>query len=43
MHRFDSLSEARFAIGKWIDFYNTERPPQVLKMKVPAAAYALVA
>lgn len=43
MHNFESLSEARSAIGKWIDFYNTERPHQALKMKTPAEAYALAA
>ncbi|PMO63180.1 integrase [Vibrio breoganii] len=35
MHNFGSLSEARFAIGKWLEFYNNERPHQALKMKTP--------
>ncbi|WP_240205450.1 integrase core domain-containing protein [Vibrio sp. CyArs1] len=25
MHNFGSLSEASFAIGKWLEFYNNER------------------
>ena len=43
MHNFESLAEARFAIGKWIEFYNNERPLQALKMKSLAEAYALAA
>ena len=43
MHNFESLTEARFAIGKWIEFYNNERPHQVFKLKTPAEAYALAA
>ncbi len=43
MHNFDSLNEARFAICKWLVFYNNERSHQALKMKTPAELYALAA
>ncbi|WP_404764699.1 transposase [Vibrio alginolyticus] len=43
MHNFGSLSEAHFAIGKWLEFYNNERPHQALKMRTPAEVYALAA
>lgn len=43
MHNFSSLPEARNAIGKWLEFYNNERPHQALKMKTPAEVKALAA
>ncbi|HDY8078997.1 TPA: transposase [Vibrio vulnificus] len=43
MHNVGSLGVARFAIGKWLEFYNNERPHQALKMKTPAEVYALAA
>ncbi|WP_211091861.1 integrase core domain-containing protein [Vibrio agarilyticus] len=43
IHNFTSMHEARAAVGKWLEFYNTERPHQVLNTKKPAKAYELAA
>ncbi|HEX7388183.1 MAG TPA: integrase core domain-containing protein [Castellaniella sp.] len=42
-YRFESLQHASRVIGDWIRFYNHRRPPQALKMKTPAEAFALAA
>ena len=42
-HRFESVQHASRIIADWILFYNTQRPHQALKMKMPAEAYALAA
>lgn len=39
LHRFETVTEARSAIANYIDFYNTERPHQSLKYKVPNNVY----
>jgi putative transposase len=43
LNRFDSLDEAKSVIGRWIDWYNYQRPHQALKMKTPAEVYKLAA
>ena len=35
LNNFDSLEQARTVIGKWADWYNTERPHQALGYKTP--------
>lgn len=35
VNRFESLEQARLVIGKWIAWYNTERPHQALGYKTP--------
>lgn len=35
VNNFKSLDEARLIIGKWVDWYNTERPHQSLDYKTP--------
>jgi len=39
--RFESLDEAKSAIGRWVDWYNHQRLHQALKMKTPAEVYKL--
>ena len=41
--RFESLDEAKSVIGRWVDWYNHQRPHQALKMKTPAEVYKLAA
>ena len=41
--RLESLDEAKSAIGRWVDWYNYQRPHQALGMKTPAEAYKLAA
>ena len=41
--RFESLDEAKSAIGRWVDWYNHQRPHQALGMKTPAEIYKLAA
>ena len=41
--RFESLQHASRVIGDWIQFYNHKRPHQALRMKTPAAVFALAA
>ena len=40
LHVYDSVPEARDAIGRYLDFYNDERPHQALGYQTPAAFYA---
>ena len=35
-HRFESISHARDVIGRWMRYYNTERPHQALGYRTPA-------
>lgn len=41
LHHFDSIDEARQALGKWFRHYNEQRPHQALGMKTPKAIYQL--
>jgi len=36
LHQFESIEEARLFIGRWVNWYNTERPHQALHYKTPA-------
>lgn len=37
LHRFESIEEARRVIGRWVDWYNTDRPHQALGYETPEA------
>jgi putative transposase len=37
LHAYDSAAEARAGIGRYLDFYNDERPHQALGYQTPAA------
>jgi putative transposase len=39
LHAYESASEARAAIGKYIDFYNGTRPHSALDGRTPDALY----
>ncbi|PWC36663.1 transposase [Azospirillum sp. TSO35-2] len=39
LHAFETGSEARARIGRWIDYYNAERPHSALGGRTPAEAY----
>lgn len=39
----ETLQHASRVLGDWIHFYNRKRPPQALRMKIPAVAFALAA
>ena len=38
-HAFETGSAARSGIGRWIDFYNTERPHSALGVRTPVTAH----
>jgi len=40
LHAYDSATEARAGIGRYLDFYNDERPHQALGYQTPAAFHA---
>ena len=40
LHAYDSVAQARAGIGRYLAFYNTERPHQALGYQTPAAFYA---
>ena len=40
MNAFETGSEARAGLGRWIDYYNTERPHSALGGRTPAEAHA---
>ena len=40
LHAFETGSEARAGIGKWVDYYNTERPHSALRGRTPSEAHA---
>lgn len=39
LHAFETDSEARAGIGRWIDYYNADRPHSVLGAGTPDYAY----
>jgi len=39
LHRFETVQDARVAIGNYINFYNTRRPHQALRYNVPDNVY----
>jgi putative transposase len=39
LHAYDDVSQARVGIGRYIDFYNLERPHQALGYQTPDAFY----
>jgi len=39
LHAYESVSQARAAIGKYLDFYNSGRPHTALDMKTPDEFY----
>lgn len=39
LHAFETGSEARAGIGRWIDYYNAERPHSALGRRTPAEVY----
>ncbi|CAO3357867.1 Mobile element protein [Azospirillum palustre] len=39
LHAFETGSEARVGIGRWIDYYNADRPHSALGGKTPDEAY----
>jgi putative transposase len=39
LHAYDSVSEARTSIGKYIAFYNSTRPHSALDGRTPDAVY----
>lgn len=40
LHAFETGSEARAGLGRWITYYNTDRPHSALGGKTPAEAHA---
>ena len=40
LHAFETGSEARAGIGKWIAYYNTERPHSALGGRTPSEAHS---
>ena len=41
LHTWETGSEAKAGVGKWIDFYNEKRPHSALGGKPPAVVYGL--
>ena len=39
IHAFETGSEARAGIGRWIDYYNADRPHSALGGRTPNEAY----
>ena len=39
LHAYDTVAAAKAGIGRWINFYNEERPHQALGYATPAAVY----
>ena len=39
LHAYENVKEARLSIGRWINFYNYERPHQSLDYKTPYEIY----
>ncbi|MEM7499270.1 MAG: integrase core domain-containing protein, partial [Pseudomonadota bacterium] len=39
LHAFETGSEARAGIGRWIAYYNTERPHSALGGRTPCEAH----
>jgi putative transposase len=40
LHAYDGMTEARAGIGRYLAFYNEQRPHQALGYQTPAAFYA---
>ncbi|MEO1459796.1 MAG: transposase, partial [Pseudomonadota bacterium] len=40
LHAFETGSEARAGIGRWIVYYNTERPHSALGGRTPCEAHS---
>ena len=40
LHVYDDVAQARAGIGRYLDFYNDERPHQALGYQTPAAFFA---
>ncbi|MEM7530160.1 MAG: integrase core domain-containing protein, partial [Pseudomonadota bacterium] len=40
LHAFETGSEARSGIGRWIAYYNTERPHSALGGRTPFEAHS---
>ena len=40
LHAYDGMVQARAGIGRYLAFYNDERPHQALGYQTPAAFYA---
>ena len=40
LHAFETGSEARAGIGRWMTYYNTERPHSALGGRTPLKAHA---
>ena len=41
LHAWETGSEAKAGVGKWIDFYNHQRPHSALGGRPPAVVYWL--
>jgi len=41
LNAFETGSEARAGIGRWISYYNADRPHSALAGKMPDEAYAI--
>ena len=41
LNAFETGSDARAGIGRWIDYYNTNRPHSALDGRTPDEAYAI--
>ena len=41
LNAFDTGSEAQSGIGRWISYYNTDRPHSALAGRTPDEAYAI--
>ena len=41
LHAFETGSEAQAGIGRWIFYYNTDRPHSTLAGRTPDEAYAI--
>ena len=39
LHAYETVADAKAGIGRWINFYNEERPHQALAYATPAAVY----
>ena len=42
LHAYETVADARVGIGRWIDFYNDERPHQALGYRTPREVFKAV-
>ena len=42
-HSFESITDARTSVAKWIEWYNADRPHQVVRYKTPDEHHAALA